>query len=190
MQDPSKYAPSPSRTTAASSSSSAGAMSSSVTYKIGNKKFKLGKRIGSGSFGSIHHGINVQTGEEVAVKLVCLRSFSLLRSLFFHNNNNKTKGTKRKREKKKLKLTLNGHVSNNVPTGSHKNKAPATFVRSTSLSAPSGRWFVSPSLLLSSFRFHKKKKSETDILCFVWFIVCRGRFLGCLWMMKQWESPT
>eukprot|EP01096_Ripella_sp_DP13-Kostka_P016945 TRINITY_DN846_c0_g1_i2.p1 TRINITY_DN846_c0_g1~~TRINITY_DN846_c0_g1_i2.p1 ORF type:complete len:465 (+),score=153.52 TRINITY_DN846_c0_g1_i2:284-1678(+) len=69
MQDPTKYAPSPSRTTAASSSSSAGAMSSSVTYKIGNKKFKLGKRIGSGSFGSIHHGINVQTGEEVAVKL-------------------------------------------------------------------------------------------------------------------------
>ncbi len=33
-------------------------------------KYKLSKKIGSGSFGSIHAGINVQTNEEVAIKLV------------------------------------------------------------------------------------------------------------------------
>ncbi|KAF3436130.1 hypothetical protein FNV43_RR23222 [Rhamnella rubrinervis] len=32
-------------------------------------KFKLGRKIGSGSFGELYLGINVQTGEEVAVKL-------------------------------------------------------------------------------------------------------------------------
>jgi casein kinase 1 epsilon len=32
-------------------------------------KFKLGKKIGSGSFGELYLGVNVQTGEEVAVKL-------------------------------------------------------------------------------------------------------------------------
>lgn len=33
------------------------------------KKYKLGKQIGSGSFGSIYHGTNMTTGEEVAIKL-------------------------------------------------------------------------------------------------------------------------
>lgn len=33
-------------------------------------KFKLGRKIGSGSFGEIYLGVNVQTQEEVAVKLV------------------------------------------------------------------------------------------------------------------------
>lgn len=32
-------------------------------------KFQLGRKIGSGSFGDIHIGSNVQTGEEVAIKL-------------------------------------------------------------------------------------------------------------------------
>ncbi|XP_010512404.1 PREDICTED: casein kinase 1-like protein 10 [Camelina sativa] len=32
-------------------------------------KFKLGRKIGSGSFGELYIGINVQTGEEVALKL-------------------------------------------------------------------------------------------------------------------------
>ncbi|CAI8614354.1 unnamed protein product [Vicia faba] len=32
-------------------------------------KFKLGRKIGSGSFGELYIGVNVQTGEEVAVKL-------------------------------------------------------------------------------------------------------------------------
>lgn len=37
-------------------------------------KFSLGCKIGSGSFGDIYIGTNVQTGEEVAIKLESLRS--------------------------------------------------------------------------------------------------------------------
>jgi serine/threonine protein kinase len=33
------------------------------------KKFRLGRKIGSGSFGDIYHGTNMTTGEEVAIKL-------------------------------------------------------------------------------------------------------------------------
>ncbi|KAL6943909.1 serine/threonine protein kinase [Hanseniaspora uvarum] len=33
------------------------------------KKFRLGKKIGSGSFGDIYHGTNLISGEEVAIKL-------------------------------------------------------------------------------------------------------------------------
>jgi hypothetical protein len=29
------------------------------------KKYRLGKKIGSGSFGDIYYGVNVSTGEEV-----------------------------------------------------------------------------------------------------------------------------
>ncbi|GAA0138554.1 non-receptor serine/threonine protein kinase [Lithospermum erythrorhizon] len=32
-------------------------------------KFKLGRKIGSGSFGELYLGVNIQTGEEVAIKL-------------------------------------------------------------------------------------------------------------------------
>ncbi|XP_062080213.1 casein kinase 1-like protein 6 [Humulus lupulus] len=39
-----------------------------MEHVIGNK-FKLGRKIGSGSFGELYLGVNVQTGEEVAVKL-------------------------------------------------------------------------------------------------------------------------
>lgn len=38
------------------------------------KKYRLGKKIGSGSFGDIYFGVNVSTGEEVAIKLEPLRS--------------------------------------------------------------------------------------------------------------------
>ncbi|CAL9772094.1 unnamed protein product [Musa acuminata subsp. burmannicoides] len=37
-------------------------------------KFKLGKKIGSGSFGELYLGINVQSGEEVAVKLESVKA--------------------------------------------------------------------------------------------------------------------
>ncbi len=38
------------------------------------KKFKLGHKIGSGSFGDIYHGTNMTTGEEVAIKLESVKS--------------------------------------------------------------------------------------------------------------------
>ena len=38
------------------------------------KKFRLGRKIGSGSFGDIYHGTNMTTGEEVAIKLEPVKS--------------------------------------------------------------------------------------------------------------------
>ncbi|XP_057480406.1 casein kinase 1-like protein 11 [Actinidia eriantha] len=37
-------------------------------------KFKLGRKIGSGSFGELYLGVNVQTGEEVAIKLESVKT--------------------------------------------------------------------------------------------------------------------
>lgn len=37
-------------------------------------KYKLGRKIGSGSFGELHLGVNIQNGEEVAVKLESVKT--------------------------------------------------------------------------------------------------------------------
>ncbi|KAF7147614.1 hypothetical protein RHSIM_Rhsim03G0231400 [Rhododendron simsii] len=42
--------------------------------RVGNK-FRLGRKIGSGSFGEIYLGTNIQTNEEVAIKLVSALAF-------------------------------------------------------------------------------------------------------------------
>ncbi|KAF8401930.1 hypothetical protein HHK36_012881 [Tetracentron sinense] len=39
-----------------------------MEHVIGGK-FKLGRKIGSGSFGEVYLGVSIQSGEEVAVKL-------------------------------------------------------------------------------------------------------------------------
>ncbi|KAJ6923232.1 hypothetical protein NC652_016776 [Populus alba x Populus x berolinensis] len=44
--------------------------------RVGNK-FRLGRKIGSGSFGEIYLGTNIQTNEEVAIKLVYIIDFGL-----------------------------------------------------------------------------------------------------------------
>jgi serine/threonine protein kinase len=44
-------------------------MKATSTCIVGGK-FKLGRKIGSGSFGDIYIGANIQTKEEVAIKLV------------------------------------------------------------------------------------------------------------------------
>ncbi|XP_022771292.1 casein kinase 1-like protein 7 isoform X2 [Durio zibethinus] len=44
-----------------------------MDHVIGGK-FKLGRKIGSGSFGELYFGVNVQTGEEVAVKLESVKT--------------------------------------------------------------------------------------------------------------------
>ncbi|CCH59363.1 hypothetical protein TBLA_0B05310 [Henningerozyma blattae CBS 6284] len=38
------------------------------------RKFRIGRKIGSGSFGDIYHGTNLVSGEEVAIKLESIRS--------------------------------------------------------------------------------------------------------------------
>ncbi|CAA2967865.1 casein kinase I-like [Olea europaea subsp. europaea] len=37
-------------------------------------KFKLGRKIGSGSFGELFLGVNIQNGEEVAIKLESVKT--------------------------------------------------------------------------------------------------------------------
>ncbi|PPR94376.1 hypothetical protein GOBAR_AA26293 [Gossypium barbadense] len=44
-----------------------------MEHVIGGK-FKLGRKIGSGSFGELYLGVNVQSGEEVAVKLESIKT--------------------------------------------------------------------------------------------------------------------
>lgn len=44
-------------------------------------KYKLKRKIGSGSFGDIYLGINIQNGEEVAVKLESVKVITLARTL-------------------------------------------------------------------------------------------------------------
>lgn len=44
-------------------------MSSMPDIRIAGK-YRLGRKIGSGSFGDLYLGTHIQTGEEVAIKLV------------------------------------------------------------------------------------------------------------------------
>uniref|UniRef100_A0A914UN85 Non-specific serine/threonine protein kinase n=1 Tax=Plectus sambesii TaxID=2011161 RepID=A0A914UN85_9BILA len=44
-----------------------------MELRVGGK-FRLGRKIGSGSFGDIYLGQNIQTGEEVAIKLECVKT--------------------------------------------------------------------------------------------------------------------
>ncbi|CAL9778845.1 unnamed protein product [Musa acuminata subsp. burmannicoides] len=44
-----------------------------MEHVIGGK-FKLGKKIGCGSFGELHLGVNIQSGEEVAIKLESVKA--------------------------------------------------------------------------------------------------------------------
>ena len=44
-----------------------------MELRVGGK-FRLGRKIGSGSFGDIYIGTNVTTGEEVAIKLESIKS--------------------------------------------------------------------------------------------------------------------
>ncbi|KAE9619389.1 putative protein kinase CK1-CK1 family [Lupinus albus] len=44
-----------------------------MDHVVGDK-FKLGRKIGSGSFGELYLGVNIQTGEEVAVKLESVKT--------------------------------------------------------------------------------------------------------------------
>lgn len=41
----------------------------SVEIRVGGR-YKLGKKIGAGSFGEIYEGVDIFSGQEVAIKLV------------------------------------------------------------------------------------------------------------------------
>ncbi|KAJ3343719.1 serine/threonine protein kinase [Gonapodya sp. JEL0774] len=57
----------------ASASAQAGAPGQLLDIRIGNK-YKVGRKIGSGSFGDIYLGINIINGEEVAIKLESVKA--------------------------------------------------------------------------------------------------------------------
>mmetsp|Transcript_28790 Transcript_28790/g.40455 ORF Transcript_28790/g.40455 Transcript_28790/m.40455 type:complete len:390 (+) Transcript_28790:27-1196(+) len=59
--------------TSSSSSSSSSSKFSRADLRVG-ARFRLGRKVGSGSFGDIYLGENVTTGEEVAVKLESIKS--------------------------------------------------------------------------------------------------------------------
>eukprot|EP00118_Oscarella_pearsei_P005148 m.23247 g.23247 ORF g.23247 m.23247 type:complete len:130 (+) comp28451_c0_seq3:157-546(+) len=44
-----------------------------MELRVGNK-YRLGRKIGSGSFGDIYLGTSIHTSEEVAIKLECVRT--------------------------------------------------------------------------------------------------------------------
>jgi len=44
-----------------------------MELRVGNK-YRLGRKIGSGSFGDIYLGTNISNGEEVAIKLECIKT--------------------------------------------------------------------------------------------------------------------
>ncbi|QCD80277.1 casein kinase 1 [Vigna unguiculata] len=50
--------------------------------RVGNK-FRLGRKIGSGSFGEIYLGTNIQTNEEVAIKLMFSITTELIPASYF-----------------------------------------------------------------------------------------------------------
>ena len=60
-------------TSGAVSSSSSSSYNSKPELRVGGR-FRLGRKIGSGSFGDIYLGENMNTGEEIAVKLESVKS--------------------------------------------------------------------------------------------------------------------
>jgi len=48
-------------------------LTSKMELRVG-KKYRLGRKIGSGSFGDIYLGTNMTTGEEVAIKLESVKT--------------------------------------------------------------------------------------------------------------------
>ncbi|XP_050925190.1 casein kinase I-like [Lates calcarifer] len=44
-----------------------------MELRVGNR-YRLGRKIGSGSFGDIYLGTDISVGEEVAIKLECVKT--------------------------------------------------------------------------------------------------------------------
>ncbi|KAF8388794.1 hypothetical protein HHK36_025474 [Tetracentron sinense] len=79
--------------------------------RVGNK-FRLGRKIGSGSFGEIYLGTNIQTNEEVAIKLV--RIFSQFYLEIYELENVKTKHPQLLYESKLYRILQGGTGIPNV----------------------------------------------------------------------------
>lgn len=98
-------------------------------------RYRLGRKIGGGSFGDVYLGTNIQTGEEVSIKLVRIAGrLAVMRTMIRHT------GTPRSIDFRcpLPRAALTGSASLSI-AGIHQEPAPAAVLRIEAVQDPSRR---------------------------------------------------